>query len=615
MVFIYTTMISIIKSLEYMTIAASYHKYDGTISYVNPIFCELFKTKNELLVDNKLSTNYIGVDMISNFNVFDFIDNNIGNIENLLIKIKDNNEIKLVKINSLNIKNGANSYILLYNDITNNMNQSYLYEELFRNIKMGMMLIKKSNDNDFYVKDINPFIESTEHVSKDAMLNTNIKDIKFLNDVIVDMINDVYNNGAKKEEINVVCESIDNDLCWRNIYIYKILTGDIILLYEDITDTIKKEKKLEEFDKQKNTFLSNMSHEIRTPINTIVGFADLLGKTQNKNKHKEYIEIIKNSADSLTQIVNDILDISRIESGELNVNIDSFNVNKIITELYKTLKSKVSSNVEVYMDLSLKNLVISSDQHRFRQIFNNLISNALKFTTSGSINIGYRKDNGYITFYVKDTGLGIKEENKTKIFKRFEQINKSSKIGYGLGLTISNELIRLLNGELWFNSKYGEGSTFYFKLPYSELSLDKTSKFNDNSDNSDNIDNIDNIDLRGKTILLVEDIEFNIKLLNSYLEFTYADVILAKDGNEAIVKYDQNKDIINLILMDIQIPNMTGIEVTQMIRMVDKKIPIIAQTAYVMKEEIDDILSNGFDGILKKPFKKDELMKMISKFI
>lgn len=263
--------------------------------------------------------------------------------------------------------------------------------------------------------------------------------------------------------------------------------------------------------------------------------------------------------------------------------------------------------MEFKKNLPFRSLKLLNDEYRFRQIFNNLLSNAIKFTTKGEIEMGYKKDNDFVVFYVGDTGMGIKEEDKNKVFKRFGQPN-SNKLGHGLGLSISYELIKLMDGEIWFESEFGVGTTFYFKLP-NDRKLGR--KKNENIE----IDSIDNIDLRGKTILIVEDIEFNTKLLISYLEPTYVNIITAVDGNDALIKYNENKNHIDLILMDIQLPNIDGKEVTQIIRTIDTTTPIIAQTAYAMKEEIDDIMEYGFDGLIKKPIRKDELLLVISKFI
>ena len=589
-----------------MTVAASLHDALGNVIYVNPIFCKLFRTTNNITVSNKLSSEYINVEIDSSFDVFEFINNNLGNIEDFVIKIKFSDDIKIIKINSLMIKNGVDYHILLYDDVTNSMNTRYLYEEIFNNANIGIIIVKSRDGENFFIKDINPYAEHIDNINKDEIVNINITELKYCNDM-VGFIKNVWKTGIKIEKKNFDCSSIKGKPCWRNIHIDKISSGDIVIMFEETTDLIETRKKFEEYDKLKTTFLSNMSHEIRTPLNSIVGFVDLLSSTKDKNTQKSYIEIIKNSSKLLTQLIDDILDMTKIESGKLSINQSNFDVNQVIEELYTMNKPSLSDEVELIKNLPYRSLKLLNDEYRFRQIFNNLLSNAIKLTERGEIEIGYKKDDDYVIFYVKDTGPGIKDEDKNKIFKRFEQSKENKKIGHGLGLSISCELIKLMGGELWLESKYGVGSTFYFKLPNNRKLGRKKIEFSN--------DNIDNLDLRGKTILIVEDIEFNTKLLISYLEPTYANIVTAIDGNDALIKYNENKKHLDLILMDIQLPHMDGKEVTQIIRTIDTKTPIIAQTAYAMKEEIDDIMEYGFDGLIKKPIRKDELLSIINKFI
>ena len=601
-------MKNVMKSLEYMTVGASMHDANGIIMYVNPIFCKLFKTSNKTLASKKLSNELVGVEIESSFNVFEFINNNLNNVDNMIIKIKVNNEYKMIKINSLMIKNGIDYFIIMYDDITNNINQSFLYKEIFNNINMGIVILRTKDGEKFIIKDINPYTELLDRVSKNNVIDKLINKMP-QDELMLDVIKSVWKTGVASSKKYIDCSNVANRPSWRNINVIKISNGDIIVLFEDVTEIVETKNKLEEVDKLKTTFLSNMSHEIRSPINSIVGFADLLSDAKDKATRNNYIEIIKNSTKMLTQLVDDILDLTRIQAGKLVITKNNFDVNEIIEELYITTKSIISTDVEIRKKLPYKSIKLLNDEFRFRQIFNNLISNAVKFTKKGYIEIGYTKENDFIIFYVKDTGIGINEEFKNKIFTRFEQANGiNNKMGYGLGLPISKELVKLMDGDMWFESEYGEGSTFYFKLPNNRKVGKKRNEIVNNLSDSD-------IDLRGKTILIVEDIDFNTKLLISYLESTYANIITAVDGNDALIKYNENRNNIDLILMDIQLPNMDGKEVTQIIRTIDTTTPIIAQTAYAIKEEIDDIMEYGFDDLIKKPIRKEELLKMVCKYI
>lgn len=600
-------MKSIIKSLEYMTIAASLHDATGNIIYVNPVFCKLFKTSNKLLCSNKLSEKYLDVDIDSKFNIFEFINNNLGNIDNFIIKIKHNDDYRMIKISSLMIKNGVDYHILMFDDVTNNMSMIYLYEEIFRNSKIGLIILKTKDGENFTIKDINPYAERLDNINKDDVINKNINCLSY-GQMILDSLKEVWKTGIKIENKDINCESKNNKKCWRCVYIDKIFNGDIVIMIQDTTEIVESKKKFEEFDKQKSTFLSNMSHEIRSPINSIVGFSDLLSNTKDKVTQRNYIDIIKKSTKMLTQLIDDILDMTKIEAGKLSINKSNFDVNQVMNELFTSIKSTTLNNIDIKINLPYRSLKLFNDEFRFRQIFNNLISNATKFTTEGEIEIGYKKDGDFVIFYVKDTGIGIKDEDKYKVFTRFEQAKNGNRIGHGIGLPISNELVKLMGGEMWFESEFGIGSTFYFKLLNNR-------KLGRKKINLNLIDNIDELDLREKTILIVEDIDFNIKLLTSYLEPTYANIIVAVDGNDALIKYNENKKNLDLILMDIQIPNMDGKEVTQIIRTIDTTTPIIAQTAYAMKEEVDNIMECGFDDLIKKPIRKDELLTIISKYI
>jgi signal transduction histidine kinase len=240
-------------------------------------------------------------------------------------------------------------------------------------------------------------------------------------------------------------------------------------MFEDVTLETKIIEKIEKSDKYKTEFLSNMSHEIRSPINSIVGFAELLKDVKNdKEKINQYINIIQKSSESLTKIVNDILDITKIEEGKLEINKTNFNLNQFLEEMILTNKNKIKNNkIELKLNIQKSDVIITCDSFRLRQIINNLISNATKFTDNGYIELGYIKTDNFIEFFVKDTGLGIKEEEQLKIFDRYSQAlyNNKKTLGHGLGLSISKELVNLMGGEIRLESEYGKGSTFYFTIP------------------------------------------------------------------------------------------------------------------------------------------------------
>jgi len=602
-------MKNVVKALEYMTIGATLHNKDGKIVYSNPVFCKLFKTTNKESVGLSINDKYFSKN-VNNKKNLNFINEYITSIHDKIIKVISFEENVWVRVNSTTIKNGDDFYILTYENISDSYNISYLYEHIFNSISMGVSIIRTTNGKDFFVKDLNPYACNINGIDdKYDVINRNLKefDVPIVDDInILNHIKEVWKTGKEKEIKECKCEMNDTTT-WRNFKFIKVETGEIVILFEDITKDIESKEKLEQSDKYKSMFLSNMSHEIRSPINSIVGFSEMLHDVKNdEEKLNEYIDIINNSSKTLMKIIDDVLDFSKIEAGKLEINKKNFSLNDTIEEIFLTNKNKLNSNVELKITIPPRGIKLENDEFRFRQIFQNLVNNAIKFTTDGYIEIGYEKKEDFVEFFVKDTGQGIKKEELNKLFGRFSQAttNKGN-IGHGLGLSISKELVSLMGGEMWMESDYGKGSEFYFTLPNNRKIGRKK---------NENIDIYDS-DFTDKTIFIVEDIEFNIKLLKSYLEESNCKIIIAEDGNDALIQYNENKNNIDLILMDIQLPEMNGTEVTKIIRTIDTNTPIIAQTAYAMRDEVDDIMSYGFDDLIEKPIRKEELIKIINKYI
>lgn len=593
------------KALEYMTIGASLHDKDGNIIYANPLFCKLFNTTLKETNNKSFNDNYFKNKIKNPFNL-EYIHNNINNIHDKIINIISSNT--WIRVNSRTIKNGTEYYIITFDDISNSHNLAHLYENIFTKMYMGITIVKSTNGIDFFVKNINPFAcklnnikNKTDIIGKDLSL---FKSDKFN---LTKEFSKIWKND--NDIIINNCKCVFNGITtWRNIKLIKVETGEIIFMYDDITDYVTQEEKLIQADKYKSQFLSNMSHEIRNPINSIVGFSELLYDVKNNDeKLNDYINIINNSSKALVAIIDDVLDFSKIEEGKLEINKKDFNLNNILNEVYLTSKENINDKIKFNLKKQNGKIYIKNDEFRLRQILYNLISNAIKFTNDGNIDIDYKIKNDKIIISVEDSGQGISKIDQTKLFKRFSQSkHNKGNIGHGLGLSISKELVSLMGGDMWVKSTFGKGSTFFFSLPY-----------NNKSYKNKNIDKIDlyNINYNGKTILIVEDIEFNIKLLVSYLEETNANLIIATDGNDALIKYSENKDIIDIILMDIQLPEMDGTKVTSIIRTLDDETPIIAQTAYALRDEIDNIMSYGFNDLIKKPIRKEELIRIINKYI
>jgi signal transduction histidine kinase len=381
-------------------------------------------------------------------------------------------------------------------------------------------------------------------------------------------------------------------------------------------ELIKAKEKAIESDKLKSAFLANMSHEIRTPMNAIIGFSNLLTKTGLPDKKKQnYLEIIQSSGCQLLNVINDIVDISKIEAGQLNINYKEFNVNKMLDVLFvqfdlELKKVKPEVTLKLSKDLTDIESNIISDEARLKQIFYNLLSNALKFTHNGSILFGYHVNiPNKIVFFCKDTGIGIASENLQIVFERFRQshnFEQSNYGGTGLGLSICKGIIELMNGTIAAESEKGEGAHFWFELPH-------------HSNNNPTIENMENkqkenFNWQNKTILIAEDEDFNYLFLQEVLSITNVKILRAKNGKEAI-KTLNNIPEIDLILMDLKMPILNGFKATEEIKQTHKNIPIIAQTAYALSGDREKAIEAGCDEYISKPIEKEELIKLIAKFL
>jgi signal transduction histidine kinase/CheY-like chemotaxis protein len=367
----------------------------------------------------------------------------------------------------------------------------------------------------------------------------------------------------------------------------------------------------EESDKLKTAFLQNMSHEIRTPLNGIIGFSSLLNEDDiSKDEIKEFTAIISQSGKRLIEIVNNVLDISKIQTGQIEIKRKKILVNTIFSDLF-TFFSPIANAKNIILNYNNQNdkfRTIFTDETKLHQILTNLINNAIKFTKSGNIDFGYEIKKNFIQLYVKDTGIGLPKELFERIFDRFIQAEQSMTKNYegaGLGLAISKGLVELLGGKIWVDSEIDKGTTFYFTLPYCQVEAPFMV-----------INEIPDVPVkqsRGK-ILIAEDDWTSFQYLKRILVKKDIIVLHVENGEEAIAMVKSTPDI-NLILMDIRMPIMDGIEATKQIKKLRPDLPIIAQTAYAFEDEKNKILAIGCDEYLAKPLENNKLHSMISKYM
>ncbi|MFD1294143.1 response regulator [Lutibacter holmesii] len=385
-----------------------------------------------------------------------------------------------------------------------------------------------------------------------------------------------------------------------------------IKLYQQ--EQIKLKEKAEESNRLKSAFLANMSHEIRTPMNGILGFTGLLQDEKiSIEKQQKYLEVIEKSGKRMLNLIDDIISISKIESGIVSITTEEFNINEHLAYELRFFKPEAEAKglqLTMHTALPTNEAFIKLDKEKFVSVLTNLIKNAIKYTEKGSIDFGYIQTKNTLEFYVKDTGIGVPIYKQDAIFERFIQADiddKMARQGIGLGLSISKAYIQLLGGKLWLESVENEGSTFYFSIPNNS-----TIGENNNSIQQHFNTNIEQ-EVKKIKVLIVEDDETSKLLLQILFLNLTCEVLHVKSGIEAIKTCKENPDI-NLILMDIRLPKMDGYEATKQIRTFNKNVIIIAQTAHALTGDKEKSLKAGCNEYLTKPIIKDDLLKIIKRY-
>ena len=558
--------------------------------------------------------------------------------------IRPDNKICWIRAKSLSIS-GPNGKILknigIARDITeeketvNKLLQSEnRFRKLFENMPTGVAIYKcLENREHFVFVDFNTAAEDITLVKREDVINKHLLEafpnmdrsplFKALQEVDKTgrdlYIEPFYYKDKKREG-------------WRENRLYKLSTGEIVALFSDVTERknaeilLKKQnlelqeakKRAEEANNLKTEFLNNMSHEIRTPMNGIIGFSELLNNLDiSEEERKNYSKIVQRSSAQLLRIIDDILEISTLETKQIKLVESEFSLNDLLKDLFSifTLK-EINPNISLYLKNELPDSQshIISDKTKLNKILSNIIENALRYTNEGFIEIGYHIESNNIILYVKDTGIGISPENHQVIFERFchEDKDLSRKYGgLGLGLSISKENVQLLGGNITLESVKGKGTTFYITVPYKSANK-KESKLVESVLETP-------ITARSKnyTILVAEDEETNYfyieQLLKLKAQFNHT-LIHVKNGKEAYESCIGNKEI-DLVLMDIKMPVMDGYEATQKIKSIFPNLPIIAQTAYATESDRQLALENGCDNYISKPIDREKLFGLLGDYL
>ncbi len=438
------------------------------------------------------------------------------------------------------------------------------------------------------------------------------------------------NSVIERGEYNITCK----DGTQKNVTVFGIVvTGKIFVMFDNNTnrkqyeikltkqnfELIQAKEKAEESDRLKSAFLANMSHEIRTPLNGILGFTDILTDDSiTTEKRKEFLKIINMNGKQLLAIINDIIDISKIEAGQVKIAKTKCFLNQFMYEIFTFFNAEIQSKCKNMVDLNLsipeeRSILVYIDDIRVRQVLHNLLGNAMKFTRKGKIEFGYTVDpeNYIITFFVNDTGIGLSDEKIHVIFERFRQADDTTTRNYGgtgLGLAISKGLVELMGGKIWAVSQEKIGSTFSFTIPFNPVIV------NDTIIEPEKQKIKSSYNWSGKTILVVEDDNDSYLYLETLLEKNNATIIHAENGKEG-VDLCKNNHQISLVLMDIQTPVMNGYEATKLIRKFNNELPIIAQTANAFAEDHEKCIHAGCNNYIVKPIEVHSLFALIDKYL
>lgn len=623
-------------------------KEDGTLIFVNKKFRELHRVpQNVPLSELKIQTLPYGAMPEERWrNIYAIMEVNSYKSFTVPNPIEENKELLALEITTYTLldENNEKNIWIFGRDISDQIK----FETEIKRTNQILDVTMKNLPASIVVKDV---LNNFSYIYRNRDINYNIiRDYKtFVGKTDFDV--HPYDEAAEKRLLDIevyqqkkvihdILENLDDKghvviLDRKKVLVEHKDFSPIVLNIEwDITEleltkrelTAAKEK-AERSDRFKSSFLANMSHEIRTPLNAIVGFSRIIADCDNFEERREYYSIVEANNERLLGLINEILDLSKIESGIVDFSIEPVNLFDLCKEIHNAHIFRCPQGVELIFEKYEPNLVISSDKNRLFQVYSNLIGNAFKFVSTGSVKFGYSLENKLVKFYVTDSGTGIAEDKINKIFDRFVK-GENSIQGTGLGLSICKTIIDRLGGNISVESTLGIGTTFTFTLPCGKFTKKKTHKLSeegfvtmsssksilDNDWERANVrkENVDKEENEADTILIAEDMDSNFELLNAILSSTY-NLIRARDGIEAVNLFNDKKP--NLILMDIKMPNMDGLDATRIIRELSPNIPIIALSAYAYKQDTEEALAAGCNDFLAKPLSVAKLKQILNKWL
>ncbi len=627
---------------------------DGVIKLTNDKASEIFELSSEQLVNKKLD------DLLVNQNVFKYLQK-IKKEDSLLhetFELKVGLYTKVLTVTGkLDDSNRVNGHILFLQDITSVQNIKNKYDELrdryekileagddgahdgFKYLAQNTPDIILKLNRDLKVLFYNDALITHFGFLKDKeILGNSLTELGVFNEVVRPTwqakVEDVFIYGEKVSmELGFSDESKDLYFDWimapefgDNGIVKSVLALGKSLSEHKLVEKqlMEAKEKAEESDKLKSSFLANMSHELRTPLNAIVGFSALLrGDNISAEEIDDYVEVIHKNSDSLMSLINNIIDVAKIESGKISVEKEDLDLQEMLQSLYEDFKSKVEiehkGRVKLYLSVPKdKNCRIYSDPIRLRQTLVNLIANAIKFTVKGFVEFGYTIVDTKIRFYVKDTGIGISEAKQKVIFQPFrKEVENSNQIygGTGVGLAICEKIVRALGGEIGLSSVKGKGSEFFFTHPF-----DVKEGFNEINILSHKTLSISNPVLPkkyywpNKLILLVDENSSVHLQIRKLIEKTGVTLVSARTAAGASKLLMKRKDI-SLVIMDLKFPDSTGVELINEIRQLNKEIAVIAYSNELVEGCYDEVLNFGFDACITKSGKKEDLLLLLDKFL